>query len=86
MKENNVIETKVLEAIEEVLCCEQEITTDQKLKQDLEADSLDAIEITMALERDFCIEIEDNDIFDEQWNEKTVQDIIDFIKVKLSEK
>ena len=46
------------------------------LKEDLDADSLDAVELIMAVEEEFDIEIPD----EKAAEIKTVQDIVDYIK------
>ena len=51
---------KVKEVIVETLSCEaSEITMETSLKEDLGADSLDAVELNMALEEAFSIKIPD---------------------------
>ena len=56
---------------------EKAIDGDKKaLKEDLEADSLDAVELIMAVEEEFDIEIPD----EKAAEIKTVQDIVDYIK------
>ena len=52
------------------------ITLETSLTEDLEADSLDAVEVIMALEDDFGIEIPD----EEAENFKTIADICKFIE------
>ena len=52
------------------------ITLETSLTEDLEADSLDAVEVIMALEDEFGIEIPD----EEAENFKTVGDICKFIE------
>jgi len=52
------------------------ITLDTSLAEDLEADSLDAVEVIMALEDEFGIEIPD----EEAEHFKTVGDICKFIE------
>ena len=52
------------------------ITLDTSLTEDLEADSLDAVELIMAVEEEFDIEIPD----EKAAEIKTVQDIVDYIK------
>ena len=52
------------------------ITLDTSLAEDLEADSLDAVEVIMALEDEFGIEIPD----EEAENFKTIADICKFIE------
>lgn len=56
---------KVVEIIIEQLGVEdKEITMETSLMKDLEADSLDAVEIIMALEDEFGIEIPDTEAED----------------------
>lgn len=52
---------KIKEIIKEQLNVEDDITMDTHLMRDLEADSLDAVEIIMAIEDEFDIEIPDED-------------------------
>ena len=52
------------------------ITLDTSLTEDLEADSLDAVELIMAVEEEFDIEIPD----EKAAEIKTVQDIVEYIK------
>ena len=52
------------------------ITLDTSLTEDLEADSLDAVEVIMALEDEFGIEIPD----EEPEHFKTIGDICKFIE------
>ncbi len=52
-----------------------EVTLDTKLKDDLGADSLDAVEIVMAVEEEFDIEIPD----EEAQKIITVKDIVDYV-------
>ena len=53
-----------------------ELTLDTSLKDDLNADSLDAVEVIMALEDEFGIEIPD----EEAEHFKTIGDICKFIE------
>lgn len=67
---------KVKEIIGETLNCKQEkITLEASLMDDLGADSLDAVELNMALEEAFSITIEDEKLAEF----KTVKDIVDYI-------
>ena len=68
---------KVKEIIVDSLSCDEDkVTLEANLKEDLEADSLDAVELIMAVEEEF-----DVDIPDEKAAEmKTVQDIVDYIE------
>ena len=67
---------KVKESIADTLKCDKEkITLEADLREDLGADSLDATELAMALEGEFDITIEDEDIM----KFKTVGDIVSYI-------
>jgi acyl carrier protein len=52
------------------------VTEDTNLMKDLEADSLDAVEIIMAIEEQFDIEIPD----DEAEKFQTVEDLVDYVE------
>ena len=68
---------KVVEIIIEQLGVEdKEITMETSLMKDLEADTLDAVEIIMALEDEFGIEIPDT----EAENFKSIGDIVKYIE------
>lgn len=54
---------------------DNEVTMDAKIVDDLGADSLDVVEIIMACEEDFNIEIPDRDAE----KMKTVRDMVDYI-------
>ena len=71
----------VLDQIKEILkdtmdIDESKITLDAKLKEDLELDSLDSVELIMSAEEEFGIEIPDEDVM----NFKTVNDIVNYNK------
>jgi acyl carrier protein len=67
---------KVKEIIMETLNCgEENITLEAKLMDDLGADSLDAVELNMALEEGFDISIPDEALAEFV----TVKDIVDYI-------
>ena len=57
---------------------EDEVTATASIVDDLGADSLDVVEIVMALEEEFEIEIPDEDAE----KIKTVQQIVDYIEEK----
>ena len=59
-------------------CDAEEVKLETKLLEDLEADSLEIVELSMALQESLGVGIEDEDL------EKihTVQDILDYIKGK----
>lgn len=68
---------KVKEIIMETLsCAEEKITLEASLADDIGADSLDAVELNMALEEAFSISISDDDLM----TFKTVKDIVDYIE------
>jgi acyl carrier protein len=70
---------KLKEIIAEQLQVDQsEIKQDTSLLKDLEADSLDAVEIIMAIEDEFGIEIPDEDA--ESFN--TIGDIVKYVETK----
>ncbi|MCC0631982.1 MULTISPECIES: acyl carrier protein [unclassified Clostridioides] len=62
--------------IEQLGVEDKEITMETSLMKDLEADSLDAVEIIMALEDEFGIEIPDT----EAENFKSIGDIVNYIE------
>ncbi len=62
--------------IEELGVNAEEVTPAASLTEDLGADSLDAVELIMAIEEEFDVEIPD-EVASEM---KTVQDIISFIE------
>jgi acyl carrier protein len=55
---------------------EDSITAETSLTEDLEADSLDVVDLLMSIEDEFEVEIPD----DEVENIKTVGDIVDYIE------
>lgn len=59
---------------------EREITPQASFVEDLGADSLDVVELIMALEEEFNIEIPDDDAE----GIRTVQDAVDYIEQKLA--
>lgn len=71
---------KIKEIILETLCCDEDLVTPEAtLFDDLGADSLDAVELNMALEDAFDIKIPDEDIA----NLKTVADVVAYVDGKL---
>ena len=57
---------------------EAQVTEDASFIDDLGADSLDTVELIMAFEEEFDVEIPDEDAE----NIKTVKDVIDYIQAK----
>lgn len=73
------IDERVVEIIIEQLdVTKEECVPEASFMDDLGADSLDIVELIMAMEENFGIEISD----DELGKIRTVQDAIDFIKKK----
>ncbi len=74
----------VIDKVIEILCehfelDENEITEDTSLVDDLGADSMDSLDITMAMEEEFDIEIPD----EEAEELKTVGDIVNYIESRI---
>ena len=55
---------------------EDSITTETKISEDLGADSLDVVELLMAIEEEFGVQIPDEEIE----NFKTVGDVVEYIQ------
>lgn len=67
---------KVKEVIVDTLGCDEEaVVLEAALKEDLNADSLDAVELSMALEEAFGLTIGDEDLM----AFVTVKDVVDYI-------
>jgi len=74
------IEAKVKKIIEEKLSVNaDQITMDAKFAEDLKADSLDTVELVMALEDEFGLDIPD----EEAEKIKTVKNAVDYITEKM---
>lgn len=73
------IEKKVNDVLTDILGVDyNEIKDDAVLADDLDADSLDALEIVMGLEYEFGISIPDEKIHDnESWTVKDVYDLVE---------
>ena len=69
----------VRDIIVDTLSCDAEdVKLETNLVEDLEADSLEVVELSMALQEKLGVGIEDEDLE----KIKTVQDILDYIKGK----
>jgi acyl carrier protein len=78
---NDLIATKVREKIAEQLgVAADEVMPDSSFIEDLGADSLDIVEMVMALEEEFGIEISDEDAE----KIRTVKDVVAFIEAHKS--
>ena len=74
------VEEKIKKIIEEKLGVNaDQITNEARFAEDLKADSLDTVELVMALEDEFGLDIPD----DEAEKIKTVQNAIDYIDSKM---
>ena len=70
---------KIREFVGEQLAIDPELVDiDSDLMKDLEADSLDAVEIIMAVEEEFDLEIPDVDA--EKF--RTVRDMVDYVEAR----
>lgn len=75
------IENKVREKISEQLgVAADEVTSEASFIEDLGADSLDIVELVMALEEEFNIEISDEDAE----KIRTVRDVVNYIEAHKS--
>ncbi len=79
-KEDYIMELEQIKKIlaEQFSMNEDDITVDTSFTEDIGADSLDLVELVMALEQEFDIEIDD----DEVEKIKTVGDAVRYIKDK----
>ena len=76
------IEERVIKVVADQLGVElAEVTPEASFTDDLGADSLDTVELVMAFEEEFDVEIPDEDA--EKMN--VVKDAINYLKEKLSE-
>ncbi|MGN0161680.1 MAG: acyl carrier protein [Lachnospiraceae bacterium] len=72
---------KVKEIIVETINCgAEEVTLEANLKEDLNVDSLDAVELNMALEEAFNVTISDEELS----AFVTVKDIVDYIDAHIA--
>ena len=73
------IEEKIKHVIAEQICCdERDVVPSAHLVNDLGADSLDLVSITIELENEFGVTVEDEEIE----NVTSVQDIINLVNSK----
>ena len=75
-----VFEKAKKEFVDTINCTEDEVELDKRLSEDLDIDSLDAVEIGMALESAFDIEIPDEELA----KFETVKDVVDYIESQIN--
>ncbi len=66
--------------LQRVMAAPEAVTWDALLKEDLEVDSLDMVELAMMLEDEFAIKVPDDVIADV----KTVGDVVEFVAAGIS--
>ena len=71
-------------ALNEVIDREVEIANETSLRSDLNIDSIDMMELYMALEKSFTIEIPDSDLKEDNFD--VVSNIIAYVKKKIKVK
>ena len=64
--------------VDTLICYADKVTPEASLTEDLQADSLDAVELNMAFEDKFGVSIADEDLV----NLKTVGDIFDYLAAR----
>lgn len=62
MERNEVLEKLRAAAVETLGAEEADVVEDARFKEDLDADSLDLVELVMALEEEFDIEVPEDDL------------------------
>ncbi len=78
MSEADILAKVKAVTVEELSVKEEEVTETSSFTEDLGADSLDVVELVMAFEEEFGIDIPDDDVT----NLKTVGDAVNYIKNK----
>ena len=66
--------------VETINCAEGDVVMDADLKEGLHMDSLDAMEVSMALEEAFNLTIDEESLMEF----KTVKDIVDYIDAHMA--
>ena len=75
-----MVKSKIVDIFVDLLgVSAEEVTEDARLIEDLAVDSLDAVELSLALEEQFSLSVEDHEIEQLQ----TVSDVITLIQGKL---
>ncbi len=77
------LEAKVINLVVETLTVVKDrVSLDTDLREDLGVDSLDLVDLVLAVEQEFGIEVRDEDIGE---NIRTVRDIVDLLEKYLRE-
>ena len=77
------LEAKVINLVAETLTVVKDrVSLDTDLREDLGVDSLDLVDLVLAVEQEFGIEVRDEDIGE---NIRTVRDIVDLLEKYLRE-
>lgn len=79
MDRKKIVETVVEKVAEKLSMDIKNITENAKFSEDLNADSLDMVDLVMEIEETYDIKIPDEDVE----NFKTVKDVIDYLVSKL---
>ncbi|MBB1078873.1 acyl carrier protein [Limosilactobacillus sp. STM2_1] len=80
MTKEEIFDTVKKITVDELDVDENKVTLDAKIKDDLDADSLDVFEIMNELEDKFDIELDADE------NVETIGDVVDFVKKQVDEK
>jgi acyl carrier protein len=86
MEERMDVNEGVLKVVCEQFDKPQAVAVDSTTLSDLDADSLDVVELVMGLEEEFDVEISDDEAADKFTESCTVSDLRDFITAKLDAK
>ena len=78
----SAVEETVKDTIVKIVHCDREILTPKATFQDMKADSLDMVQVLVALEDEFSIEIPDEDA----QKFKTFGDFVTYIEKRVAEK
>lgn len=79
MDESTIFERVKKIIVDQLRVDESLVTMDSNIQEDLGADSLDAVELIMALEEEFGIDVQD----EEAEKFKTVGDVVRYIEKRL---
>jgi acyl carrier protein len=78
----NLVHTKIAQIVQEQLGWKEKVTSDLRFVEDLKADSLDTVELVMAIEEEFGIEIKD----EAAEKMRTVGDVVTYVQQAIDSK